>query len=104
MVRDGALATFSEQFKGDRESALERTFIVVLEKQALTMNWGETLETPRRPILRHFFDDQTGKPFPVALEGKGGVALPSPRFSREVRRIVETMADRVVAMQTPDDA
>jgi hypothetical protein len=88
------LAAFSRQFGDDTESALQRTFIVVLEKEALARNWGDHLDSPHRPIYEEFFDEPTGRLLPALLEDRDGRAVLSPRFSGRLRRIVETMADR----------
>ena len=94
------LDAFVARFNGDRQKAIEHTFVVVLEKEAERSNWGAYLEKPERPIVQRFYDDLTGDVVPPILEGKGGRAVPSPRFSGRLRKIVETMTDRVIALQT----
>jgi len=88
------LAIFIERFAGDRRRALEHTFVIVLDKRVLAANWGEYLEKPYRPIFEPFFDDVTGHHLTAVLEDRGQ-AVPSPRFSDKLRRIVETMAARM---------
>jgi len=90
------LDAFIRKFHGSRHAALERTFVIVLEKGALYQKWGDALENPERPIYEEFFDDITGATIPFVLESPDGQACYSPRFTRRLKKIVETMADRAV--------
>ena len=92
------LQAFIRKFQGERPAALLRTFIVVLERSALHQSWGEALEQPERPIYEEFFDEGTGGTIPFFLEGPDGQACQSPRLTRRLRRIVETMADRAIEL------
>lgn len=92
------LECFMELFAGNRPEALKRTFVVVLQKSALPLNWGVHLEQPERPIYEGFYDDFTGGTIPAILEGPDGLAIQSPRFSRRLGRVVATMAERAVLM------
>lgn len=94
------LTAFSRQFGDDREHALRHTFIVVLEKEAVALNWGEHLDSPDRPIYEEFFDEPTGRLITALLEDRDGRAVLSPRFSGRLRHIVETMADRADALHS----
>jgi hypothetical protein len=88
------LKFFMQNFDGNRVKTLERTFLVVLERSAIGQKWNPALDEPNRPIFQEFFDDATGKVIPFILEGPDGQAYPSPRVTRRLRGIVETMADR----------
>lgn len=88
------LEAFIKRFHGGRSEALERTFVIVLERKALTQRWGNFLEEPERPIYEEFFDSATGVTIPFVLEGPEGQAYPSHRLTQKMRRIVSTMADR----------
>jgi hypothetical protein len=90
------LATFVGKFEGRRDIALERTFLIILERGALSQNWGNALENPERPIYEEFFDSVTGATIPFVLEGPDGQACHSPRFTGRLRRIVDTMVSRAL--------
>jgi hypothetical protein len=93
------LRLFSERFRGKRKEALERTFLIVLDRAAEQAGWGEYLENPERPIFERFYDEATGHLIPLLLEDRDGQAVPSPRFLRRLRHIVETMAERANAIR-----
>ena len=93
------LKLFSERFGGKRKEALERTFVIVLDRVAEQARWGEHLENPERPIFERFYDEATGRLIPLILEDRDGQAVPSPRFLRRLRHIVETMAERADAIR-----
>jgi len=88
------LDVFTRQFRGNRTEALKRTFVLVLERRAVSKEWGDYLEIPERPICEEFYDDQRGDIIPFVLEDPDGRAVPSPRFLRRLSRVVGTMADR----------
>ena len=94
------LEIFTEQFSGARKEALERTFIIVLDKEVERKDWGSYLDNPERPIFERFYDEETGHHFPPMLEDRNGQAVPGPRFLRGIRKIAETMADRGIALKT----
>jgi TIR domain len=91
------LAKFANRFPGARAAALERTFIIVLDRSAERASWGHFLEKPERPIFIRFYDEQTGTHIPPILEDLNGQAVPGPRFLRGVRKVAETMAERALA-------
>jgi hypothetical protein len=90
---------FTNQFNGSRKKALQRTFVIVLDKGVEQKDWGKYLEHPERPIFQRFYDEETGRHIPPVLEDKDGQAVPGPRFLRGIRRVVETMAERAVAIK-----
>jgi len=92
------LEYFVSQFAGNRLLALERTFVLVLDRPALYKNWGDYLEIPERPIFESLFDDTTGRPIPMLLENNEGKACPSPRFTARMRRILDTMVERAIPL------
>ena len=73
--------------------------MIVLDRAAEQAGWGVYLENPERPIFERFYDEATGHLIPLLLEDRDGQAVPSPRFLRRLRHIVETMADRANAMR-----
>ena len=91
------LVEFLTRFNGARSKALEHTFIIVLDKDAEKKSWGNHLDSPERPIFKRFYDQVTGRAIPVFVE-RDGLALLSPRFSRLLREVMETMADRVIEL------
>lgn len=95
------LEIFSGRFNGDREEALRRTFVIVLEQEVVRQHWGQYLEEPHRPIYEALFDADTGAMVPPVLEGADGVAIQSPRFSRRLRKLAATMADRLMEDTKP---
>ncbi len=76
------LKLFTDQFLGARKEALERTFVIVLDKAAERKGWGHYLEHPERPIFLRFYDEETGRHIPPMLEDTNGQAVPGPRFLR----------------------
>ena len=94
------LELFTEQFLGARIEALERTFIIVLDRAAEQKDWGRFLDRPDRPIFERFYDEETGHHFPPMLEDRNGQAVAGPRVLRGIRKIAETMAERAVALRT----
>ncbi len=92
------LRLFTEQLFGVRKEALERTFVIVLDREAEQKNWGDYLEHPERPIFLRFYDEETGQHIPPILEDKNGQAVPGPRFLRGIRKIAETMAERAIGI------
>jgi len=97
------LRLFAERFPDKRKMALERTFVIVLDKTAERSDWGTYLETPERPIYERFYDEETGRIIPLLLEGIDGQAVPSPRFLGRLRHIVETMTERANAIKANQD-
>lgn len=97
------LQHFMQKFNGDRQAALDRTFIIVLERQAMSAKWGHHLEQPTRPLYEEFFDDVTGRVIPFVLD-EDGRAVQSPRFTARLRRVVDTMANRAVALTNLNSA
>jgi hypothetical protein len=93
------LEIFTGQFHGVRQEALERTFVIVLDRGAERKDWGQYLEKPERPIFLRFYDEETGNHIPPMLEDINGQAVPAPRFLRGIRRIAETMAERGIALR-----
>jgi hypothetical protein len=94
------LKIFTDQFSGARKEALERTFIIVLDKEVERKDWGYYLDHPERPIFERFYDEETGRHFPPMLEDRTGQAVPGPRFLRGIRKVAETMADRAIILKT----
>ncbi len=95
------LEIFSKQFlTGERRNALERTFLIVLDKNAVRKSWGDYLDEPDRPIFERLYDEITGRPIPLVLEGPDGQAVQSPRFSKRLRHVVDTMVDRALKLQS----
>jgi hypothetical protein len=66
------LKIFTDQFSGARKEALERTFIIVLDKEVERKDWGHYLDHPERPIFERFYDEETGRHFPPMLEDRTG--------------------------------
>jgi len=93
------LKLFTDQFLGVRQEALERTFVIVLDKGAERKDWGQYLEKPERPIFVRFYDEETGSHIPPMLEDINGQAVPGPRFLRGIRKITETMAKRAIELR-----
>jgi hypothetical protein len=91
------LKVFSERFKGDRSRALERTFLIVLERQAVGAKWGEYLEQPSRPIYESFFSEHDGKLIHPIIEDEGQ-AKPKPNFTKRLRHVTETMVARALPL------
>ncbi len=94
------LKLFSDQFSGARKEALERTFVIVLDKAVERKDWGCYLDSPERPIFERFYDEETGRHFPPMLEDRDGQAVAGPRFLRGIRKVAETMAERAPALRT----
>ena len=92
------LKLFMDQFSGSRKEALERTFLIVLDKAVEGKNWGCYLENPDRPIFEKFYDEETGHHIPPMLEDRNGQAVTGPRFLKGIRKIAETMAQRAVEL------
>lgn len=88
------LGHFINQFQGDRTRALERTFLLVLDKRALKSAWGAFLDHPERPIFEPLYDDSTGKPIPMRAEDDEGIMRRTHRINNRLNRIVETMVAR----------
>jgi hypothetical protein len=93
------LNIFTGQFLGARKEALERTFVIVLDREAERKDWGQYLENPERPIFLRFYDEETGRHIPPMLEDINGQAVPGPRFLRGIRKIAETMAERAIGLR-----
>lgn len=93
------LKIFTGQFFGSRQKALERTFVIVLDREAERKDWGQYLENPERPIFLRLYDEETGRHIPPMLEDINGTAVPGPRFLRGIRKIAETMAERAVELK-----
>lgn len=92
------LQLFIDRFSGSRKDALERTFIIVLDKATERKDWGCYLEHPQRPIFERFYDQETGRHIRPMLEDIYGQAVPGPRFLGGIRKVVETMADRATRL------
>ena len=92
------LKLFMDQFSGSRKEALERTFLIVLDKAVERKNWGDYLECPERPIFEKFYDEETGRHIPPMLEDRNGQAVAGPRFLKGIRKIAETMAERGIEL------
>lgn len=87
------LKAFAEKFGNDRSAAIERTFIAVIEPEAMVPGWSDFLESPDPAITRDFFDKDTGETFEhiVVFRGKGEVG---PLFHREVKEIAKAIVER----------
>jgi len=92
------LQTFAERFGMDRPAAIRRTIVVVLERDACDKSWGPYLDQPERPILLPFYDETSGAMIPFILEAPDGRGVPSPRFSKRMRKLVDTITDRAAAL------
>lgn len=90
------LEAFTEQFAGVREEALQRTFVLVLEREALRASWGGYLDKPERPIYTPLFDRDTGQMIPVLLPRADFVLRFNKLFTDRVMDLIETMLDRAV--------
>jgi hypothetical protein len=84
---------FRERFGGDRSAALQRTFIIVLERRSLTRNWKSFLEEPERPKFVQLFDAE-GEPLRRYLQASGYKAVLNPAYETKIDWIVKTMIER----------
>jgi tetratricopeptide (TPR) repeat protein len=84
---------FKERFGGDRSAALQRTFIIVLERGSLTRNWKSFLEKPERPKFVELFDEE-GEPLRRYLQASRHRAVLNPVYEEKLDWIVRTMLAR----------
>jgi hypothetical protein len=98
------LQFFASQFGDDKVRALERTFIIVLERSAveeMKKRLGNHINDPGRAIYVEMFDPIDGTPLPVLMENDDGVAVQSPRFTKRFRPLIETMTVRAESLMRP---
>lgn len=87
------LEYFRKRFKGKRSQAFERTFIMVLEKEALPPErpWPESQFGAELPKYTHFYDQSNQEEAgPCRRKHNGEV---NNEYHRELRRMAQTMGE-----------